>query len=250
MIEAFLELRDIHRMFSEARRQFEQAVGVPVCIPGCGRCCQHNTPSWMTIEAIHAVSVLTGGGRLRKVVSIAEGWLLERHAQATLYEGMPVGWARPRLRDEWAVISRAQCPFLNEGMECLIYQVEPLVCRSFGLTRDTVDIETGYDTCPRPVGKGEVPSQKLVVDGSPIRQAIAAFRGRCREKNKAWLVSGLIPTVLYRVAEPERFKRLVLDNRIASAKLVGVEIETQLMWQPQVVALRQGMSPDLVVARN
>lgn len=237
-----MELRQVHGMFAAADDMLQEHIGRATCIPSCGLCCQHNTPPWMVIEALQAVSVLTGQGhgRLRRMVSIAEGWLLEKDPRASMYEGMPTGWAKPQLRDEWAAVSRGQCPFLASTQRCLIHEVRPLTCQAYGVTRDAADI------CPRPLGHGETATRRAYVDGDTIPTAIRAFRERCAAKNKTWVTSGLVPTVLYRVAEPDRFKRLVLDNCIPSAKLVGTDFETSLMWQPQMEALRQGVSPDLV----
>lgn len=246
MIQAFYQLRHIHKEFARAASALEAGIGRPGCIPSCGICCQQNTPFWMTIEGIHAISVLTGNHAVGKMVSIAEGWLLEHHKPATLYEGMPIGMASTKLREEWQAVMRSQCPFLDAQMLCLIHEVRPLTCRAYGVTRDTVNQE-GVDFCPRPVGQGETVNQKLVVEGSPIRAMTNTFRAECVAKNKAWIVSGFVPTVLFRVAQPDKFKKYVLDNQIASAKLVGVEYETTLMWQPQIVALREGRSPELAL---
>jgi len=242
MIRAFLELREIYRVFEAAEEVLKEDIGVPLCLPNCGICCMCNVPPFMTIEAINAVSYLTGTGRLRGIVSIAEGWLLEKHNFATIYEGMPRGWASPRLRDEWHAVIRSQCPFLGPHKQCLIYEVRPFTCRAFGITRDNSEI------CPRPLGKGESLTQRRYIPAPRLREAIEAFRKRCEKKNTSWIISGSAPSAFYRCAEPEKFKKLVEDNRIASAKIIGIEYETSLMWQPQVDALRMGVSPDLVAA--
>jgi Fe-S-cluster containining protein len=235
MIDAFLELRDIHRMLGEAESQLVEYLGVPICLPNCGKCCQVNVPPCTTIEAINMVSVLTGTRKLAPMLSIAEGWLLERDNRAPTYEGMPLGILKSVILEEYQTILRTQCPFLGPQKECLIWDVRPLTCRTWGVTRDNAN------ACPRPLGKNESPTQMMVVDGTPIRQAIDAFKKRCEAKNKTWIISGLVPTVLYRAARPDKFRRLVHDNKIASAKLIGVEIETELMWQPQLDAMRRGV---------
>ena len=242
MIQAFLELRRIHGMFAAAESMLQDHIGKPICMPTCGLCCQHNTPPWMTIEALHAVSVLTGKGRLGQMLSLAEGWLLEKDPRASLYEGMLTGWAKPQLRDEWQALLAGQCPFLDASQLCLLYEVRPLTCQSYGVTRDNAAI------CPRPLGRGETVTRRAYVGGDTIAGAIRDFRQHCQAKNASWIVSGMAPTMLYRVAEPEKFKHLVMDNRIPSAKLVGTELETSLMWQPQMDALRQGIAPDLVTS--
>ncbi len=243
MIDAFLELRAIHRLFGAAELRLEQHIGKSLCLPGCGLCCQVNLPMWTTIEAIHAVSVLTGRTTITKMVAIAEGWLTEPDPRATLYEGTPEGWASPQLVAEWQAMRSTQCPFLSDTKVCLIHEVRPLACRAWGVT-----LTDNGALCPRPPGRGETLTQRAFINGTPIRQQVEGFKDRCREKKRAWLASGFVPTVLYRAAKPDEFKCLVLNNRVASAKLVGTEFEVSLMWQPQVEALRSGASPDLVAA--
>ena len=203
-----------------------------------------NVPNWMTIEAINAVSVLTGTGKLKEAVAVAEGWLLERHKQATSYEGMPVGKVSPQIRDEWRALSVSQCPFMTEDKRCLIHQVRPLACRAFGVTRDAAEI------CPRPPGKGETLTQRIVIKSDAFKKTVDAFTDSCKNKNPEWIIRGFVPSLLYRAAEPEKFRKMVKDNQIATAKAIGINYDVSLMWQPQVEALRSGMSPDLVAAMN
>ena len=244
MIEAFTQLRRIHKVFDVAAESLEEDIGKPICISSCGLCCQHNTPRWMTIEAIHAISVLTGTGRLKKALSIAEGWLLEQHKQAMTYEGMPVGWASPRVREEFNALAVTQCPFLNEDMRCSIYDVRPLTCRAFGVTRDNAE------TCPRPPGKGETLTQRRYIQAPVFRKIVEDWRQKCSDKNKSWIHAGFVPTLLYRAGKEKEFRELVKDNRIASAKIVGVDYETTLMWQPQVDAIRRGVMPEMALAER
>mgnify|MGYP001616152200 CR=1 FL=1 len=243
MIPAFLELREIHQVFAAADEVLAKDVGVPLCLPKCGICCQQNVPHAMTIEGINAISVLTGQGRLRQMVSICEGWLLEHSSFATIYKGMPIGLASPQLRDEWYRTSRSQCPFLDRDMRCMVYEVRPLTCRAYGVTRDNSEL------CPRPLGRGESMTARRIIPAPLLRDKVDSFRGRCQQKNKVWVISGFFPTVIYRAAEEKKFARLVRDNLIAGAKIIGMDIDTTLMWQPQVDMLRAGVSPDLVVRR-
>lgn len=242
MLQAFFDLREIHHVFDAAEHVLEEDIGVPICVPKCGLCCQHNMPPYMTIEAINAVSYLTGMGQLKKMVSIAEGWLLEKHTFATIYEGMPVGFAGEKLKEEWMGVFRSQCPFLGRDARCLLYAVRPLTCRSYGVTRDNSEL------CPRPLGRGESATQRRYIPADMLKQKIAACRKQWEKKNKTWIISGSAPAMLYRAAKPEKFKNLVESNRIASAKIIGIEYETSLMWQPQVDMLRAGVAPDLVAA--
>lgn len=245
MIEAFSELRQIHKAFDDAEALLEKDIGKSICISNCGLCCSHQTPHWTFIEAILATSILTGTERLTKTLSVVEGWLLDHTKQATIYEGMPVGWASPQLRDEFNAISlTAPCPMMDEEKKCLIYDVRPLVCRANGVTRDNVDL------CPRQPGKGETLTQRRYINSPSLRLAVESWREKCRDKNMTWLTTGLVPTVLYRVGREAKFRELVRDNKIASAKLVGMEIDTTLMWQPQVNAIRAGVMPELAVLQK
>ena len=241
MIEAFTQIREIHQVFHDAERVLEEDIGRPSCISNCGICCMTNIPSAMTIEAIYAVSSLTGKGTLRKMVSLAEGWLLEKHSFATIYEGMPHGFTSPRLRDEWQAVIRSQCPFLTtDTKSCLTHACRPFACRAYGVTRDNSDL------CPRPLGRGESTTKRRYIPADKLKEYIVQCRAEWVGKNKAWVIAGPFPTTLYRSAEPEKFRQYVLDNKIASAKIIGVDFESNLMWQPQVNALRTGVSPDLV----
>ncbi len=245
MIAAFKGLRNIHRVFDEAAVVLEEDIGKPICLSGCGRCCERQVPHWTYLEAMLATSILTGTGKLTQALSVAEGWLLERHRQAMIYEGMPIGWASPRLRDEFNALSLSTpCPFLAEDKRCLIYEVRPLTCRANGVTRDNVDL------CPRQPGRGETLTQRRYIPASVLRSMVDEWRKSCHDSNATWLTSGLVPTVLYRAAKELRFRELVRDNRIASAKLVGMEIDTALMWQPQVAAIREGIEPELALLRR
>ncbi len=246
MIDAFKQLRKLYREFESARDALEKGIGVPICVPHCGsNCCEHNLPMFRTIEGINAVSVAIGQANIKQVADIAEGWLLERHSVTTIYEGESHGWASEKLLAEWRALSRSQCPFLDAEKRCMIYLSRPLVCRAYGVTR-----LPEVRLCPRRLGRGELPERMMVVDGSPIRNRLSSYVKEWGEKNKAWLVSGFVPTVIYRAARPEKYKAFILDNRIASAKIIGTEYDVNLMWQPQVDALRVGVSPDLIAARN
>jgi Fe-S-cluster containining protein len=240
MIEAFKELHRIQKLFGVADSILQSGIGVSTCINGCGKCCMVNTPVWKTIEAINAVSVLTGIGKLREAVSVAEGWLSEPN-QLKIYEGRPTGLASPQLREEWLKVKDSQCLFLKADLTCMIHECRPISCRAFAVTHD------GMPTCDRPPGKGETLTQHKFVNSPQIKQRLDDFMEDCKRKPE-WLVGGFVPTLLYRAAEPEKFKKLILDNRIPSARIVGVEYEVSLYWQPQIEALRAGVSPDLVSA--
>lgn len=242
MIQAFNQLRIIHKAFGVASEMLQEDIGKSLCV-SCGQCCQVNTPRWMMIEAIMAVSILTGTGKLDNNVKLAEGWLTERHKEATLYEGMPIGWASPRLVEEFNSLSVTQCPFLVNN-KCSIYEVRPITCRAFGVTRDN------SETCRRAPGRGETQTQRRYINAPDMRKGIEDWVAECKAKNPTWTTSGFVPALLYRAAKPDKFKLLVDNNQVASAKITGVDYDTNLMWQPQVEAIRSGVNPELALMRR
>ncbi len=243
MLKAFHGLRQIHKMFGEAESALVESIGRPICLPKCGRCCMVNTPTMSSIEAIHAASVLTGTGRLRGVLAIAEGWLVERDGNLTLFEGRPLGWMKPKLIEEWQKVTFSQCPFLSAERGCHIYDVRPLTCRSWGVTRHTGGV------CPRPLGRGETAVQQMVVDGlDTIKPAVDKWKQDCRTRKPEWMVYASAPSVIMFAADPSKFKELVADNKVPSAKLVGMDIDTSLLWQPQMDAMLRGESPEIVLS--
>ena len=242
MVEALKGLHILHIGFENADNALKRDIGVETCVAGCGKCCMENTPYSRVIEAINAISVLTGQGKLRKAVSVAEGWLLENHKEARIYEGRPPVVVSPLIHQEWLNLRQTQCPFLQDSLQCMIHDVRPLTCRAFGVTYEV------HDTCPRRPGKGETQSQFKYAKSDLLKSSVIGYWDQCREWKSEWVVSGFLPTLIYRAAEPEKFKKMILDNKIASAKIIGVNYDISLMWQPQIESLRQGKLPDLVAA--
>jgi len=197
----------------------------------------------MTIEAANMVSSLSMP-QLTKALSIAEGWLTEPDKDLTIYRGIPTGLLPQDLVHEWQVLNKQQCPFLMSNMLCLIHEWRPLTCRAFGIFRD------GMPLCPRPPGKGETLTQKAVIKSDGVRKLVVEFRERAKSRNPGFVISGYIPTLMVRAASPDKLKALIADNKIPSAKLIGVDINLDLLWQPQLDALRAGVGPNEVILRD
>ena len=241
MVKAFSKLHDFKRGFDGATESLERTIGCSVCVSGCGKCCDVSTVRCMTIEAMNAVSVLLSDPRYSKIIGIAKGWLLEHHQVAPTYEGRLTNkFASQKIRDEWAALSTLPCPFLTETKMCMIHDARPLVCMSYGVTVQ------GGGFCPRPHGKGETLTQLMYIQSPELYNDIQRFKKHYKETRSDWTTFGFLPTLLYRAAKEKEFKLLVESNQIATAKLVGTDIDTTLMWEPQAEALLAGYSPDLV----
>lgn len=230
MLQAFSELRTIHRMLGEAEGWLLQHRGVPICIEKCGKCCEINTVPVHSIEASMVVSYIIGAGKT-EWIDWCRNWLIERHPQAPTYGGMPKGVTSPELTQEWKDLQRTPCIFLSTDKRCLIYEFRPLPCRTFGVTR----IPTSY--CPRPLAKAEMSGQALYVGGRPALILIKETQGflkRVAQRNPDWAQQGFLPAMIMRQAREKEFRDLIADNRIASAKLVGTAYSLQSLWQYQV----------------
>lgn len=241
-IAAFASLHRFHEGFDAVQEKLESYIGRPICMPGCGKCCEVNSPKCMALEAMNAVSILAGAGKASKIVDLAKGWLLEKHNEAPSYQGMIVGgFVPPEILVELTNLSRLPCPFLDVTKECLMHESRPLVCQAYGVTR------TSEGGCNRAPGRGETITQFMYMRAPELQRDIRLFKEKYRKEHPEWSVYGFLPTLIYRAAEEKEFRTLVAENKIATAKLVGMKEDTALMWQPQVDAVRQGVSGDLLV---
>lgn len=241
MLQAFLELRALQGLFDQATGVLERQLQAPVCVSKCGRCCQVNTPMASIIEGINLVSVdMMEVEKIRRLVQTAEGWLLEPHGNK-IFQGVPVGHQSGSIMEDWYRTARMQCPYLDDKMECVLHKDRPLVCRAFGVFRDAVEI------CPRPLGKGETAERHGIIQSDQVRPLVKEFYESCKQRQPAWAIRSYLPTVIFRAASPKKFQEYIAGNKIASAKLIGMEFDTSLMWQPQLDKLRAGVSPELVV---
>lgn len=230
MIEEFLSLREIHGLFDDAEEWLVKKLGVPTCIGNCGRCCLENTTTVYALETSLILSYLIGSGKI-SAIDWARGWLLEKHSVAPTYEGIPYGVVTKGIHDEWDALLHLPCIFLTSDKRCFIYEMRPLTCRAYGVTR------LPSPHCPRPLGKGESHLGKSYVGGEPgriIKNEVNAFFAKVRQETPDLAKVGILPTMLFKQAREREFRELILDNKIASAKLVGTDISTQYMWQDDI----------------
>ena len=74
----------------------------------------------------------------------------------------------------------------------------------------------------------------------------AALNG-CKKRQPVWAIRCFLPTVVFRAASPKKFKEYIEDRKIASAKLLGMDVDSSLMWQPQINQLRAGLTPAQII---
>lgn len=236
MLKSLKALHGIYDTLKDAQRVLEEDIGRDICMPGCGKCCESNTPVCSVMEAFNAVSVLAGSGGLSAILSTARGWLLDKE-KFKIFSGVPYGPLSQELLAERMILIRNQCPFLKSDKSCLIHIGRPIVCRAYGVLR-----EAGSD-CPRPPGRRETWTSRAYMDDSQgmFRGAIIDWKSRLRPDFRIY---GSVPALIYRCAKPEEFKKLLSD--IPSVKLIGSETDTSIVWQEQVTNLKLGVHPNLI----
>lgn len=243
-IQAFIYLHQIQKGFDGLAEELEQLLKTPVCIEKCGKCCEINTPQWTAIEAMNAVSVLAGNGKLDEALKRAEYWLTQKD-EAISYEGMLAGCFVPsKIKEEHWKISRAQCPMLDDDKRCVIHEARPLACRAGGVTVEY------FGFCPRPQGRGEPATSRMYLKCPDLKAEIANFKEEARRIDPKFVIYSFVPTMLFRAAREVKFYEMVHDNKIASAKIVGTDLDTTLLWQEQKDAVAKGVTPDLVAMKS
>lgn len=227
MLETFQKLRAIHRLVDDAESWLTKQLGVPICTPSCGLCCSQNVLAIHSIEASLIISELLGAGKTR-YIDAARSWLIDHHTGVDTYEGVPYGVITGKIREEWDSLSSTPCIFLQGDKTCAIYKSRPLPCRTYGVTR------SASEYCPRPIGKGESYVKRMYVGGEPldlIKNAWDLFIQETKYAHPDWIKQGFMPTMLFRQARELEFRGLIADNKIATAKLVGLDYSVQANWQ-------------------
>lgn len=231
MIESLLGLERIYRQFDAASNELSQQLGVPICKEGCGRCCEITTPIVWRLEAVYAISKALGSGIFERMVSDAEGWLLERHSCAPAYEGPYLGELTPRIKGEFIALGDTPCPFLDADKSCYIHPGRPMACRAYGVTHMPGPLPA---SCPRPLGRGESESYRAWVDIPNLMVQVLALMGSLDDKDLQ--VAGYLPTAIFKLGRPDKYRDYINDNKIATAKLIGVPDKYMgLITQEQMV---------------
>jgi len=232
MLQQFMELRQIHRLFDDSEAHLAKRLGVPICMPNCGKCCQENCVTIYSIEASLIISYLMGDGKLT-VIGWCRDWLLEHHTAAPTYNGIPVGVVSKELKHEWDLLVKSGCPMLGENKQCFIHMMRPLICRSYGVTM------TAGVGCPRPLGRGESVASKGYIGGKAsalLEDELNKYFGKMRAEHPDFAKMGFLPTMIFRQAREKEFRELIAENKIASAKLIGTDATTQIIFEKYAAA--------------
>jgi len=232
MVKAFRGLMAIHSAFGGAARELEVSRAVPLCIEHCGWCCERSTPVVWAIEAHNIVSCALGNGHLSEIRSRCEGWLLDSVPGVKIY-GLPSGRVQDieALRPEIEIVQRTACPFLDGDKRCIIHKDKPILCMAYGVTR------VPGRQCRRPMGMGESESVRAFFGGQgavTIKDGIGKYLSGLRPE---WTPSWFLPTILFMLTDEKKYKAIVDDGKVASAKLIVGRASPNIIFQEQLQVL-------------
>lgn len=231
LLDAYQRLEALHMAFEGAALMLERARAAPLCVEGCGKCCESNVPYVWGIEAEYILSCTPGimsGGRL---VQAAEDWLLARDPRLTLF-GPPKGLSARspdysrRLLVEWAQVFQGGCPLLTMDKRCSVRPSRPLVCRAYGVSH----IPDPF--CPRPLTLGEHAARQMYFE-EPATLRDLLIQTISGIPDPELRLSWPLPTAIARWARPEQFMMLEQGGRVPTARLLRMRRSPSVIWQTQ-----------------
>lgn len=234
VVEGYEVLEALHRELDGAQRDVEQATGGrPICVTGCGKCCETTVPSAMGIEVNYVISHLPM--LPKEVKQRALGWMAHQHKGLKLHEKIK---GRPYRQDEQAELADDQrtleasgCPFLADDKSCMIHEVRPLVCRGYGVTLAA----DAY--CPRPLHPSETDERRMGVApkgprGTRIQQLKALLIRHLRKEAPDLTARSWLPGLMARELDKPGLLALQQAGQIADIKL-AMSDQAPRLWRDQ-----------------
>ena len=251
------KLDRIYAGFKRAAEEVERARAAPVCVDGCGKCCESTVPLSTGAEAEYAASMLVGTPNLKKVLDRARDWLTSKPPWTELLKptyGNTVtqeSFQRKLAGEIDMVLTHESCPFLDDDKSCLVWQGRPAVCRAYGVTH------VPNQWCERPIGAGETEDSRVSWDASvptdPDRPSIKQQYNKLRQSigEPRYGREGFFPTMIferYRAAELAGF---VDDGKIPTARMtVGWGGHKMILWQEDVDAAWSNAAADESISQQ
>lgn len=213
LIQRLSKLEKIHGFYQQAEAEVEAHIGMPICVPNCGLCCQNNSPMVWGIEVEAIASYLIGqGDLLNTVMDRCEHWL--RTSNGKVHPPAYYQQNTDKLMERAHELYTGCCVLLGTDKRCLIHPARPLTCRAYGVTSYPTD-------CPRPYGLGESASSRAYNNGiAPVvKEALNQLLKECASDSFAASV-GFLPTLLMRLLRSRQFVSLVDSGKVDPVKLV------------------------------
>ena len=234
VVEGYEVLQALHRELDGAQRDVEAATGGrPICVSGCGKCCETTVPSAMGIEVNYVISHLPT--LPKEVKQRALGWMAHQHKGLKLHEKIK---GRPYRQDEQAALAEDQrtleasgCPFLAPDKSCMIHEVRPLVCRGYGVTLSADAF------CPRPLHPSETAERRMGIApngprGKRIQGLKRLLQDHLRKQAPDLGIRSWLPGLVARELDKEGLLALQQEGQIADIKLASSNRAPRL-WRDQ-----------------
>lgn len=210
-LEAYHLLRQAHQLWDAAADSLYRAVGVPLCVEKCGRCCEVTVPVAIDLEADYAVSILLGLPTSQQIIATLEAWLTEFDVARgiTTPVGHPITVEKQMAEGE--AVQGSCCPLLGADKKCLLYEARPLGCRAYGVTT------APHQFCRRPHLLGAAMNSNLYcLQGQAVLQMntkVEPFQRASRA------VSGFFPSLIFSKVREAQFRELVQAEKVPLVKL-------------------------------
>ena len=198
--------------------QLEREIGKPVCIEGCGKCCERVVPLASGLEVSYITGHLPSLDNSDRVTKRALEWLEDDNPELIRTKELRLG-SHEKLQEQVSLLRVGRCPFLLETAECLIYQVRPMACRAYGVTSPS------NTWCNRPLAGMESDTFCWTIDrktpvGEQIQAYVIALWQAIDHFNMEHLkLYGLLPTMVAELLDPVGLGNLHRRGTIQPAKL-------------------------------
>lgn len=238
LVAAFKNLEEMYNRLDVLGYELEAQIGVPICMPDCGKCCQWECVSATGLEVRYIVSWLLSQPRefRRKTLSRCEAWLLDKDPYLRTYSGVYKKgdkadvWAKLQPEVEHLIhnVNGVGCPLLGKDKRCTIHAARPFACRVYGVTR-----LPDY-ACPRPLGVGEAKECRAHHGGEVTKQLTLDYWSVYDNLAPSWRQFMFMGTGIFMSLKPQTFAAYLSDNKIATAKVVTGAFATPLFCQEQL----------------
>ena len=229
LLSRLATVEELHGIYADAQEALEAHLGVNICMPNCGACCEHNAVLVWGFEIEAITSYLLGKGEIytKQVLDSCEEWLTNDHGLKTYppkyFESHP-----KEMMAQVHTVSSTRCPMLTIDKKCSIYEQRPLACEAFGVT-------TYPRGCPRPLGLGEHDNVRAYnsVLGNKIGEVLNVFLTRVANEDMLAVTVGYLPTLLFAKLRANDFANLVSSGKINPVKLATNVINSPALLYEQ-----------------
>lgn len=173
MMIGFMKLEVLYDAQEVARQELETATGKPICVSGCGKCCEGMTPVVSRLEAMYALANMSLLPSYQNLKTRAERWMTDGTSELVTgnQNGRFIeGDKTDPLAMQYESLKSAPCPFLSDDKYCTVYDSRPLSCRTYGVT------SLAQEICPRPLHYTESGTNRMYIGKDTMLGALIKRR--------------------------------------------------------------------------